>query len=111
MATKDQFEFFRSLYHDEERRYDQLSSRATLYLGIITLLLGTVALKLDKTNVLLARTAAWLVLLDALLFAAAMIAVVWGSVIRGYEGVADPKKLIDSLRENPPSDSDFFDAR
>jgi preprotein translocase subunit Sec61beta len=47
MATKDQYEFFRSLYDEEERTSLQLEGRAKVYLGIISAFLVTIFLKTD----------------------------------------------------------------
>jgi len=47
MATQAQYEFFRSLYEEEERTSVQLEGRAKVYLGIISAILVTVFLKTD----------------------------------------------------------------
>ena len=40
MATKDQYDFFRGLYEEEERTSQQLEGRAKVYLSVITAFLG-----------------------------------------------------------------------
>lgn len=76
MATKEQFEFFRSLYEEEERRYGYLSARGTFYVGVVTLMLTALALKLDSANSLLSCIPGWLIFLEACLFALTLLAVV-----------------------------------
>lgn len=45
MATKDQYEFYRSLYDEEERTSLQLEGRTKVFLGIISAFLVTILLK------------------------------------------------------------------
>jgi len=113
LATKDQFEFFRALYDEEERRYEQLEGRAKLYLSIITALLAAFVLKADEVKRSGEKLLVpWpLMLVEALLLAAALLLVILGSLIRTYEGVADPEQIIDPYGQKPPSDAVFFDLR
>ena len=46
MATKEQYEFFKSLYDEENSRYSVLENRAKLYVTIIALYLGAIAFKI-----------------------------------------------------------------
>jgi len=113
MATKEQCDFFRSLYEEEERRYGQLEARAKLYLSVIAIFLATITLKLQdvQASVQLLKVPLWPFILEAVLLASALIFVVFGVFIREYEGIADPEDVIESFGDEPPTNEAFFDDR
>lgn len=113
MATREQLDFFRFLYDEEERRYGQLESRAKLYLSVIALFLATLIFKLDDAQKSIAILGApwWLVLVEGILLATALAFVVIGVFIRVYEGVADPEDIVNGFGDEAPSNESFFDDR
>jgi len=113
MATKDQCDFFRFLHDEEERRYEQLEARGKLYLSIVTLFLATLIFKAQdvRASVKELNVPWWLVLAEAVLLAVTLFFIVLGALIRDYEGVADPERVLESFGEEPPSDDEFFDDR
>jgi hypothetical protein len=113
MATKEQCDFFRSLYEEEERRYGQLEARAKLYLSVIAIFLATITLKLPdvQASVKILQVPFWPFLVEAALLAAALVFVVLGAFIREYEGIADPNDVVDGFGDTPPSNETFFDDR
>lgn len=96
MATHEQYEFFKFLYEEEGERYGQLEARAKLYLGVITVFLATLLYKAGevKASVTAIRIPWALVLIEAALLAASLMFTVFGSLIRTYEGLADPEEII-----------------
>jgi TRAP-type C4-dicarboxylate transport system permease small subunit len=113
MATKEQYEFFRSLYEDEERTYAQLEARARFYLSIVSIFLASVLLKTEEVQKS-ARALGlpwWLVLGEAVLLSGALLFVTLGALIRRYEGIADPEDIVKSFGEDVPSNEQFFDDR
>jgi len=113
MATKDQCDFFRYLYEEEERRYGQLESRAKLYLSVIAVFLATLTLKAQdvQASVKILGVPLWPLLIEALLLAGALVFVVLGAYVRTYEGVADANDVVERFGDQPPTNEDFFDDR
>ena len=113
MATHEQYEFFKFLYQEEGERYSQLEARAKLYLGVITVFLATLLYKAGevKASVTAIRIPWALVLIEAALLAASLMFTVFGSLIRTYEGLADPEEIIKKFSASPVADEDFLDDR
>jgi len=113
LATHEQYEFFKLLYEEEGERYGQLEARAKLYLGVITIFLATLLFKAGevKASVTEIRIPWALVLIEAALLAASLMFTVFGSLIRTYEGLADPEEIIKKFSALPPKDEDFLDDR
>ena len=113
MATKDQYEFYRSLYDEEERTSLQLEGRAKIYLGVISAFLVTFLLNTDEV-VRSAHTLGipwWAILIEAVIFSAAMLCVIYSLRINVYEAVNDGSSLIDSYVGDGPTDEEFFEDR
>jgi hypothetical protein len=49
-VTKDQYEFFRSLYEDEQETSEKLEGRAKVYLGIVSAFLAAIIVKADEAR-------------------------------------------------------------
>jgi len=113
MATKEQYEFFRSLYEDEERVYSQLEARAKFYFSIVSLFLAAILLKAKEVQESARALGVpwWLVLSEGLLLSGALLFVVFGVLIRRYEGVADPETIIKNFGDTAPTNEDFYDDR
>jgi hypothetical protein len=113
MATKEQYEFFRSLYEDEERVYSQLEARAKFYFSVVSLFLAALLLKAKEVQESAGALGLpwWLVLVEGLLLSGALLFVVCGVLIRRYEGIADPEDIIKNFGQKPPSNEQFFDDR
>jgi hypothetical protein len=113
MATQSQYEFFRLLYQEETDRYNELEQRARLYFTIISFYLGAIAFKFSDLSGFLRAThvPTAVVIFVAACMIISLTACVLGVQIRTYEGVAEPRDVIDSMGEQPPTDSEFFDAR
>jgi hypothetical protein len=113
MATKDQCEFFRSLYEEEERTSVQLEGRAKVYLGIISAFLVTIFLKTDdvlkSANTL--HISFPLLLVEALLLCAALIFVMLALRVRRFEAVNDGMDIIGRHEGSEPDDEQFFGDR
>lgn len=113
MATKDQYEIFKSVYDEELNRCSALQTRSSLYLTVITFFLGAVAFKIDEAQKFMSQfgipTTLYLCMGLALL--GALLCTVFGIRVRAYEGVFDPVEVLESFVEEPPSDEDFFDDR
>jgi hypothetical protein len=113
MASKEQYEFFRLLYEEEERRYGQLEGRAKLYLSVITLFLAAVLFKASEVRSSAAVLGIpWpVVAMEAAMLVGALLLVILGVLIRSYEGIADAGEIIEHLGDSPPSNDEFFDDR
>jgi hypothetical protein len=113
MATKEQYEFFRSLYDEEERTYEQLEGRAKLYLTIVSLFLAGLLLKADETRKSAAAIGLpwWVLGATTILLAGTLALLVVAMRIRTYEGASDPEEIVKGFGEKPPKDEVFFDDR
>ena len=89
--TKDQHDFFRALYDEEERTAAQLENRAKVFLGVISAILAAILLKASDAKAL-ANTLHvpwWLLLLVALTMTCALLLILWALRIRDFEAVND----------------------
>ena len=113
MATKDQYEFFRSLYDEEERTSLQLEGRAKVYLGIISAFLVTIFLKTDDAinSASKLKIPFPLLLVEALFFSAALAFVLFALRIREFEAVNDGVRIIEEATNDGPTDEQFFEDR
>ena len=113
MATKEQHDFFLYLYEEEERRYGQLESRAKLYISIVALFLASLIFKVEEVQQSVAHLGApwWLVVVEGILLATALVFIVFGVFIRTYEGLTDPEDVVNNFGDEPPSNEEFFDDR
>jgi hypothetical protein len=112
MATKEQYEFFRSLYDEEEARYSQLEARARLYLAVISAFIAAIVLKANEIKQSIRILGGDRRLLAvATLLVASLVMIVISTKIRQYEGIADPREIIENFGPAPPSNEEFFDLR
>ena len=113
MATKDQYEFFKYMYDEEERTYDQREGRARLYLTIISLFLAGLLLKAQEVKASAAAIGVpwWSFLLVAVALAVALLLFVLAMSIRTYEGAANLEDIFNGFGKKPSADDAFFDAR
>src|SRR5258705_5798189 len=104
MATKEQYEFFRNLSAEEDARYNDLDERAKFYLGIVTVFLAAILLKAPEvqTSAVALKVPWWLILIEALLLAISLLFIVLGTLIRTYEGVADPEQIVNDYGGGTP---------
>jgi hypothetical protein len=113
LATKEQYEFFRSLYEAEERTYEQLEGRAKVYLGVVTAFLATVLVKASDVveSAKALNVPWWSILAEAILLTIVLTLILFALRIRAYEAVNDGEEIIEEFGENIPSDEEFFDDR
>lgn len=113
MASEKQYDFFKSVYDEEQRRYTALAERAKVYQAIITLYVGALTLKADEVLKFVAEfhVPIWLPLVTTLLFLLALALTVLATRIRTYEGIADLNAVIMAFGTAPPKDEDFWDDR
>ena len=113
MASKDQYEFFQSLYEEEERTYEQLEGRAKVYLGIISAFLAVIFLKTRdaKDSAVALHIPFVLVLLIGVVLCGALVFVLLALRIRAYEAVNDGIAIIEAYEEPGPTDNIFFEDR
>ena len=113
MATPAQHTCFKNIYEREIARYERLIDRGKLYLSIITLYLGLLAVAADEVTPEIADhwiiTGAYLASFILFIFALALVINAIG--IRTYVYPTDPIKVIKELGAHPPTDSEFFDKR
>lgn len=113
MATKEQCEFFKSLYDEENSRHGILENRAKLYITIISLYLGAIAFKIPDIAPLSQQLKVHPLVfyLVIIVFLAALIAAIVAIKIRSYAAVCDPIEVILNFESAPQSNEEFFDRR
>ncbi len=112
-VTKEQCEFFRSLYESEERLSIQLEGRAKVYLGVISAVLAAVLLKAaDAKSVAETLKIPWaMLLLEALLMTSALLGTLWSLRLHKYDTANDGIELFESYEENWPDEEQFIRER
>jgi hypothetical protein len=112
-VTKEQYEFFRALYDEEERTALQLEGRAKVYLGVISAFLAAVLLKAgDAKEIARTLQIPWALLLsDALPMSVALLLVLWSLRIRDFEAVNDGPKVIREYEGGWPGEAQFLEDR
>ncbi len=112
-VRKEQYEFFRALYDEEERTTVQLEGRAKVYLGVISAFLATLLLKADDAQKVAAvlKVPWFLLLLEALPMTVALGVVFWALRIREFEAVNDGPDLIDRYGDDWPTEEQFYEDR
>jgi len=113
VASKEQLEFFRNIYEREHARYVELINRGKLFLSIITLYFGAIALAAEKTlDVLNASRAALGAYLAGAAFLSIAMALVIGAIgIYKYAYPNDPKRIIESGDLKLLSEEEFREQR
>jgi hypothetical protein len=113
-VTKEQCDFFRALYDEEERTSVELEGRAKVYLSIISAFLAGMILKAaDAKGLADALHIRWgLMLLDALPMSIALFLVLWALRIRRFEAANDGPQLIALyVQESWPTADQFYGER
>ncbi len=113
MSSQSQFEYYKYLFERESSRYQELINRGKLFLSVITLYLGLLAVAADKSiPKLQAYTLpAITYFIGVALIVTALTLVVLAVGIYQHEKPSDPMKMIDRYSETEPTDSEFFDER
>jgi hypothetical protein len=113
MATETQYQFFKYIYDSEQARYRELIDRGKLFLSIITIYLGLLAVAADKTILFikssLFATITYAVSVSCIVVAMAFVVLAVG--LFKYEYPSDPLRIIEGLTKVPPADDDFRDER
>lgn len=113
MASKEQYEFFRSLYQEEERTHEQLEGRARVYLSVIAAFLAAVLLKAPEVvkSAEALRVPWWMILTEAIFLTASLLLILLALRIRAYEAVNDAEAIVNGFDGDGPSDEEFFEDR
>ena len=113
MATQTQYDFFKYLYDAEQTRYRELIDRGKLFLSIITIYLGLLAVAADKTiplskhSLIIAITYTT----SVIFIVGAMVPVVLAVGVFKYERPSDPMRIVENFGREIPIDEEFLDAR
>ncbi len=113
MATEKQYQFFKALYDEENRRHSELADRAKMYIGIVTLYVGAISFKIEDITKFAKNenVPVWLFLLVGAIFLGALLFSVWAIFVRDYESIVDPEALAEQFGTAMPTEDDFFSAR
>ena len=113
MATKEQYEFFRFLYEDEERTYEQLEARSRFYLALVSVFVAALVLKAPEARASATALGVpwWLLLIVTAILTGSLVFIALAARIRVYEAIADPGEIIESFGKTEPKNQDFFDDR
>jgi hypothetical protein len=99
MATEKQYQFFKALYDEENRRHAELADRAKMYIGVITLYVGAISFKIEDIAKFARQenVPIWLFLFVGAIFVGALLFSVWAVFIRDYEGITDAEALVEQF--------------
>ena len=113
MATQLQYDFFKLLLDEEDRRYSELEARARLYFTVLSFYIGAVAFKLKDLAEWFEhnRFPLWLAIVGGAIFSGALLFCVLAIQIATYESVNDPRAVASELDAGVVSDDDFRKAR
>ncbi len=118
MATKEQYDFFKDQYVDEEKRYSDLTKRAEIYFSILSLFLSSIVFKLkeifdlfEKSNSCNKVVGFVFFILSFVFFGAAFYFITRALKIKTYQAVIDFENYRNNLGETAPTNEDFFDDR
>ncbi len=110
MATKEQYEFFKFLYEEEERRAERIEKRATFYFTVISAFLGALLFTAEK--VALATTLTILktpVNIFTIILLAALALIVYGMFFRKHHRIVPAAELSLHPNSKEVDESVFFD--
>lgn len=113
MATEQQYTCFKDIFDRETERHDRLIDRGKVYLSLITVYLGILAVAADKLVPLLGGSWVAIVFYIASLacLVGSMVLVLMGIGIHTYVYPTDPKAVIFGFGQKPPTNPEFFDDR
>ena len=113
MASKEQYEYYKFLYDHERSRYLELVNRGKLFLSIITLYMGLLAVGADKTITGLESSILLTLVyfISVFLLVASLVAVVIAIGIYRNEKPSNPREMILALKDYVPTDDEFRDER
>jgi hypothetical protein len=113
MVGKEQVDFFRDVYKEEEARFQSLTDRGKIYLSIVSIFFGGVFLKLDwilEHKIGLSEGLVFYVT-GILAFLSSLILVCWALQVVEYAEIADLNEIINTENlESQPLDQ-FFKRR
>lgn len=109
MATREQFEFYKSLYKEEDHRSQELDSRAKFYFTVISAFLGALLLKATEFHTLVRAFGIpkSILILETVLLLAALAFVVISMSIRRHQSIANGADIFH--RDVVLADKDFYD--
>lgn len=118
MATKEQYDFFKDQYLDEEKRYSDITKRAEIYFSILSVFITGILFKLkdmfdlfEKSNEYYKVTGSSLFIVTFCFLGVGFYFITKALRIKTYQSVIDFEKYRDDLGDTPTANEDFFDDR
>ncbi|MDE3819714.1 hypothetical protein [Sinorhizobium meliloti] len=111
MATREQMDFFKSVYEEEEKRTAILLEHSKNNVTLVTLYSGFALFVLDKHASGLSATGFTLFAVSLCAMAVSFFLSLLITNIAPYEALTDPDEIIAKLGSTPPTNEEFFDAR
>ncbi|MBP2236300.1 hypothetical protein J2Z31_002814 [Sinorhizobium kostiense] len=111
MATKEQMDFFKSVYEEEEKRTATLLEHSRSNVTLVTLYSGFALFVLEKQADGLSAMGFTLFAVALGAMAASFFLSLLVTNIATYEALTDPEEIIAKLGPTPPTNEEFFDAR
>ena len=110
-ATEKQYEFFKSLYDDENERTKILAEHAKNNLGLATVYSAFIIFVMDKQTDHLTVVGKSLFVGAIIFMLAAFLLSLLATQISAFEAPTVPSDIFESYGDDPPTDEDFFDDR
>ena len=113
MSSPVQFEYFKFLYEHERHRHIELINRGKVYLSIITLYMGLLAMGADKTIARVENSLPLILIYISSLFfiISALADVIFAIGIYTNEKPSDPEVIINRMDDTVTPDQKFIEDR
>lgn len=113
MGSREQFETYKYVYELEEKRFEELISRAKLYISIITIYLAILTIKVQDVTIL-AKGNKWGTVFAVLAGGAFILSLLFAVLSLGiyeYEGLCDIKQQLLIPGSVTKPDEEFYEDR
>lgn len=109
MATKEQYEFFKGIYDEENARYRNLIDRGKILLSLSSIYIGFLSFSFEKIST--SKCDYILFFLSVVLMLLSFGSTILAIGIMKYENPCNSSQLVENMRRNAQQNEDFFDDR
>jgi hypothetical protein len=110
MATKEQYEFFKLLYDEENTRFAALIDRGKTILSLSVLYTAFLAFSTEKNKPVSVEMYILFVLTVVALLTALLLAILALGIYK-HEGLNDPERVVSQFGREAPANESFFEDR
>lgn len=110
MASREQYEFFKFLYEEEDRRSKELETRAQFYFAVISAFLATLLFNAAgiRNDISTLGIAPDMIIVETALLMGSLLLVVIAMMIRKHQRIAAGNDMLSRFGNTPLSEEAFF---